>query len=182
MPVPDQTVPEGVLAATRSWVERVVIGLGFCPFAARPFLEDRIRYVLIPDEGVARTLEQLMREVRHLEEQPDVETTLLILPEGYGDFEDYLDLLALAEALMAGQGYDGIYQLASFHPAYRFAGNAPDDPANCTNRSPFPMLHLIREDSITRVLRHYPDPEGIPERNKALARKLGLAWFTGNAT
>lgn len=163
-----------VIARTRQWVKEIVIGLGFCPFAARPFLEDRIRYVALPDEGIARALEDLLAEARSLDRSPEIETTLVILPMGYEDFEDYLDLLALAEECLIDRGYEGVYQLASFHPEYRFEGQAPDDPANYTNRSPYPMLHLIREDSITRALWHYPDPASIPERNKALARSLGL--------
>lgn len=169
---PDTT--EGIVASTREWVEKVVVGLGFCPFAARPFLEDRIRYAVLPDEGIARALEDLLAEAAVLDHTPGIETTLAILPVGYESFEDYLDLLALAEESFLEMGYEGVYQIASFHPQYRFEGHEPDDPANYTNRSPYPMLHLIREDSITRALAHYPDPENIPLRNKALARSLGL--------
>ena len=152
----------------------MVIGLGFCPFAAKPYQEDRIRYVVLTDGSLRQVLEQVIREAYHLDEHPETETTLIVLPHQYPDFLDYLDTLDLAEQLLIDQGYEGIYQIASFHPLYQFADTAPDDPGNYTNRSPYPMLHLIREASITRVLEHYPDPEGIPDRNRALAREKGL--------
>ena len=96
------------------------------------------------------------------------------LPVHFAEFEDYLDLVELAEALSVELGYEGIYQIASFHPEYCFGGADENDPANYTNRSPYPMVHLLREDSISRALEHYADPEGIPDRNIALARTKGL--------
>jgi hypothetical protein len=106
--------------------------------------------------------------------EPATETTLLILPEGCTQFNDFLDLTAMAEQLLIDQGYEGVYQLASFHPDYCFAGEDENDPANYTNRSPYPMLHIIREASIEQALKTYPNPELIPERNIELTRKLGL--------
>ncbi|MDH5711889.1 MAG: DUF1415 domain-containing protein, partial [Gammaproteobacteria bacterium] len=102
------------------------------------------------------------------------ETTLLVFAEGFKDFGDYLDLVELAQDLLADQGYEGIYQIASFHPDYCFADAELDDAANYTNRSPYPMLHLIREASMEKALAHYPEPEKIPERNVEYARELGL--------
>jgi hypothetical protein len=102
-----------------------------------------------------------------------VETTLLVLTEGLEDFDDYLDLLEIAEALLADRGYEGTFQLASFHPDYVFADAEPDDPANFTNRSPYPMWHLLREAGLERALEHHPDPEGIPARNVEAMRELG---------
>jgi len=98
----------------------------------------------------------------------------LIYAGAFADFDDYLDFLGLAEALLSDQGYEGIYQLASFHPDYSFEEAALDDAANYTNRSPYPMLHLLRESSLEQAIAHYPDPENIPERNIALTRELGL--------
>lgn len=169
-----QHVEEEIILHTRTWIERVVIGLSFCPFAAKPFQENRIRYVVLRDGDLQTILEQVIREAYYLDEQSETETTLIILPHLFPDFLDYLDMLDLAEQLLVDQDYEGIYQVASFHPQYLFADTTPEDPANFTNRSPYPMLHLIREDSITRVLAQYPDPENIPERNRTVARSKGL--------
>ncbi len=162
------------IAQTRTWIREVVIGLQFCPFAAQPYQQEKIRYVIVDPAPLQVVLEAVIQEAYHLDEQPETETTLLILPGVYADFMDYLDMLSLCEQLLIDQGYEGVYQIASFHPLYQFADTNLDDPANYTNRSPHPMLHLIREDSITQVLEHYPDPELIPERNRATARKKGL--------
>ncbi|MCF8237769.1 MAG: DUF1415 domain-containing protein [Saprospiraceae bacterium] len=162
------------IAQTRTWIREVVIGLQFCPFAAQPFQQDRIRYMILEPSPLQTVLEAVIREAYHLDREPETETTLLILPNAYADFMDYLDMLNLCEQLLIDQGYEGIYQIASFHPQYQFADTQPDDAANYTNRSPHAMLHLIREESITRVLEHYPDPELIPERNRTLARQKGL--------
>ncbi|QJQ96214.1 MULTISPECIES: DUF1415 domain-containing protein [Halomonadaceae] len=161
------------LAATQAWVETFVVKHGICPFAAREVAAQRIRYRAVSANDWSETLLALLEECRRLDEDSEVETTLLVLSEGSDDFDDYLDLLGVAEDLLADQGYDGIYQLASFHPDYRFEGGAEDDESHYTNRSPWPMLHLLREASLTRVLEHYPDPESIPERNIALMHELG---------
>ena len=119
-------------------------------------------------------LETLVDELNFLDRTEGIETSLLIFPNHFADFEDYLDLVELAENLSIEQGYEGVYQIASFHPDYCFAGADADDPANYTNRSLYPMLHLLREDSISKALDHYIDPEGIPERNIAFAQEKGL--------
>ncbi|GAB4256103.1 MAG: DUF1415 domain-containing protein [Methylomicrobium sp.] len=163
------------IIATRAWLETVVIGLELCPFAAAPFRKNAIRYTLSAETDTAQCLESLVNECRLLDTDAKIDTTLLIYPNAFATFDDYLDFLALAETLLSDQGYEGIYQLASFHPDYCFAGCNHDDPANYTNRSPYPMLHLLREDSIAAVLKRYPDPDNIPQRNIALTRKLGLS-------
>lgn len=122
-------------------------------------------------------LESLIIEAEHLDSQSETETTLIIFSEAYQDFDDFLDMLALAEDVLIEQGYEGIYQLASFHPDYCFADADIQDPANYTNRSPYPMLHLIREASIEQVLENYPDPEQIPERNMRITRELGERYL-----
>ena len=122
-------------------------------------------------------LESLIIEAEHLDSQPDTETTLIIFSEAYTEFDDFLDMLAIAEDVLIEQGYEGVYQLASFHPDYCFADADSDDAANYTNRSPYPMLHLIREASIEQVLEHYPDPEQIPERNIRITRESGAAFW-----
>jgi hypothetical protein len=118
----------------------------------------------------------LIQACEQLDADAETETTLLILPTGWDDFDDYLDLLAIAEQLLIEQHYEGIYQLASFHPDYRFETDlaGEEDPANYTNRSPYPMLHIIRETSIDRAVANHPDPDNIPVRNITLTRELGL--------
>lgn len=160
---------------TRRWVEEVIVAHNFCPFAAREVARNSIRYAVNPESRLADTLEVLVGECETLDCDPAVETTLLICPQGFEVFEDYLDLVELADALLVEQGYEGTYQLASFHPDYRFADAPPDDAANYTNRSPYPMLHILREDSLERAIAAHPDPEGIPGRNIRYAREQGLA-------
>lgn len=140
-------------------------------------LRESIRYVVLPEATLESSLMLFIKELQFLDGAENIETTLLIFPEAFGDFEEYLDLVELAEDLLTDHDYEGIYQVASFHPDYCFSGAAPDDPANYTNRSIFPMLHLLREDSITKVLETFPDAEGIPERNIAFAQNKGLKYM-----
>lgn len=161
------------LAATRAWVETFVVAHHVCPFAGRELARDSIRFVEVDASDWEVALMTLVEECRHLDETPATETTLLVLSRGVEEFEDYLDLLAIGEALMSEQGYEGTYQLASFHPDYCFEGAAINDAANFTNRSPWPVLHLLREASIEQALAHYPDPAAIPERNIAEMQRLG---------
>jgi hypothetical protein len=165
---------EEVIGRTRKWITDVVIGCDFCPFAAREVNAGRVRYTVDCCTDLATCLEALMRECRHLDENEDTATTLLILPAAFGDFEDFLELIDLADQLLADQGYEGTYQIAGFHPEYRFAEAPDDDPANYTNRSVYPMLHLLREEHVERAVDAHPDVEGIPERNIEFARKKGL--------
>jgi len=166
-----------VITQTVNWIKSVVIGCNFCPFAAKAMLRESIRYVVLPEVTLESSLEAFVEELRYLDRTDDIETTLVIFPNHFADFEDYLDLVELAETLAADQGYEGIYQVASFHPDYCFAGSDNDDPANYTNRSIYPMLHILREDSITNVLENFPDPEGIPQRNIDFAQRKGLAYM-----
>lgn len=163
-----------IIVHTTAWIKSVVIGCNFCPFAAKALAQKSIRYVVLPETTLESSLEALVEELRFLDRSADIETTLIIFPHHFVDFEDYLDLVDLAEALSEEQGYEGVYQIASFHPNYCFSGAGDDDPANFTNRSPYPMLHLLREDSVSKAVDHYIDPEGIPERNIAFAQEKGL--------
>ena len=165
------------VAVTRHWLERFVIGLNLCPFAAAPFRKDRIAYPVCDEvslEGIypvfLRTLETLV-----LSDPQKQETALLILTRGLSDFDDYLDGLSTLEQAVVDAGLDGVIQLASFHPDYCFDGVSHDDPANYSNRSPFPMFHLIREDGLEAALASYPQPESIPERNIQCLRDLGVS-------
>ncbi len=159
---------------TIQWVEQIVIKNNFCPFAAAELVRQRIRFNIGPGTNSEAHLETLAQEWRFLDQHPDTATTLLLLPEAYPDFMDYLDFISLAESLLRSLDYEGIYQLASFHPLYRFAGSTDEDPANYTNRSPYPMVHILREEQLEKVLHSYQNPENIPLRNIDLARKLGL--------
>ena len=160
---------------TRRWVENLVVGLNFCPFAKREVDAGRVFYSVNLSRQSEDLLQWLLDECQRLDEHDDIETSLLILPNGFEGFLDYLDLIDLAERLIVAEGYEGVYQVASFHPDYCFAGEPENDPANYTNRSPYPMMHLIREASLERALQHHPDPDSIPDTNIKLAREKGLA-------
>ncbi len=162
-----------IISQTREWVSAVVIGDNFCPFARKEMVNNTIRYVVCR-QTLEDTLLTLIAECKSLDSTPATETSLLIYPEGFDDFQMFLELASLADNLMADQGYEGTYQLASFHPDYCFADSPKDDPANYTNRSPYPTFHLIREESIERVLQDIQNPEKIPERNIRYAREKGL--------
>lgn len=163
-----------VIAQTRKWLSTVVIELGLCPFARREFESDRIHYAVIREADLERQLEQLILHCAALDKDDSIETSLLIFPKALSDYQDYLDILSLATDLLDAQGYSGIYQLASFHPAYCFAKVKADDASHYTNRSPYPMLHILREGSLEAALKSYPNPENIPERNIELTRKIGV--------
>ena len=167
------------VAATRRWLERAVIGLNLCPFAKAVHVKDQVRYVLSQASTADGLLQELADELAWLAEtDPDVvDTTLLIHPRVLQDFGDYNDFLDQADAAVDALGLEGEIQVASFHPAYRFAGTDPDDPGNLTNRSPYPMLHLLREASIDRAVAAYPDPDVIVDRNIATMERLGAQGY-----
>jgi hypothetical protein len=139
--------PDEAVAATRAWIERAVIGLNLCPFAKAVYVKDQIRYAVSPATNAGALLDDLKRELRILAEMAPatVETTVLIHPQVLTEFLDYNDFLAVGDAAIEELGLTGVLQIASFHPAYQFAGTATDDRANYTNRSPYPMLQLLRE-------------------------------------
>lgn len=174
---------EQAVSQTRAWLEGFVIGLELCPFAQAPFLAGQVSMpVCRGSEFEALYREILSLILEFVQAGPDERlTSLVLVPRGMDDFGDYLDLLAALDAALDESGLRGIVQIASFHPAYRFANAAEDDPANYTNRSPVPMFHLIREDHLAAALAAYPDPEGIPERNirklRSLDRRVLGAWL-----
>ncbi len=167
---------QAVIDATRRWVETMVIGLNLCPFARRVVQGDKVRHVVSAATDEESLYQDLGRELQHLATAPiaTVETTLLIHPGVLTDFLDFNDFLDPADRLVRRLGLDGVIQIASFHPDYQFADTAADDVANYTNRSPYPMLHLLREESITRVAGDPEELAAIPERNVATLRRLGL--------
>jgi uncharacterized protein len=166
---------ERVIAATRQWLARAVIGLGLCPFAAAPFARGQIRYRVSEQQSADGLAQELAEELEHLHAaDPQLcETSLLIHPHVLTDFTDYNQFLGEADAAIAALDLRGELQIASFHPDYQFAGSAPNDVQNCSNRSPYPMLHLLREASVTRAVASYPACGEITERNVATLRKLG---------
>lgn len=168
---------KNVIESTRRWVDQVVVGFNFCPFAKREVQRQSIRYYVSQNTDNNNVLQDVMDELFLLDKNADIETTLILLPKGYENFEEYLDLVDLVEAIIDQAGYRGIFQLATFHPDYCFDGLKPEDPENYTNRAPYPTLHLIREESIARVLRVYADPDAIPVDNARKARELGTVFF-----
>jgi len=165
------------IAKVRRWLQDVVIDYNFCPFAQREFDAGRLRYRVFEGRKSKGAIAALLDELDFLAEHDDIETTLLILADGWRDFYDYLTLLDTAQQALEDTGYEGIYQLASFHPDYVFADEAVDDASNYTNRSPLPLLHLLRESSIERAIASDPNIDQIPERNKQVARARGAAFW-----
>jgi hypothetical protein len=172
-----ETTEAVVVERTKNWISDVVIGLNFCPFARKPFKDDLIAYKVDDTSDAAIALESFMNTCRFLEDNPAMETALLIFSKGFSDFREYLDLTDLAEKLLKAQGFEGIYQVASFHPNYIFAGADENDPANYTNRSPYPMLHLLREDLLEIAIDRHINVDDIPNQNIARAKSLGLEYF-----
>ncbi|KTF39738.1 DUF1415 domain-containing protein [Xanthomonas translucens] len=164
------------IAATRLWLERAVIGLNLCPFAKAVHVKQQIRYVLSDATTPEALLEELSEELLLLRDTPaeQIDTTLIVHPQVLGDFLDYNDFLDNADAAVDALNLHGILQVASFHPHYQFAGTAPDDIGNYTNRAPFPTLHLLREDSVERAVAAFPDADVIVERNLQTLEQLGL--------
>ncbi|NVK73633.1 DUF1415 domain-containing protein [Marinomonas sp. CT5] len=164
---------ELVTTQTMGWVKEFIVALNVCPFAKREVEKDSVRCVVLRSKKVDVALEELMTEVQWLDENPETETTLLIFPTLFKDFHRYLDFVETAENLMFEQGCEGVYQLATFHPDYCFAGTEPDDVSNYTNRSPYPMLHLLREASVDKAIEFYGDTAEIPEQNIEKMEQLG---------
>jgi len=163
------------IQAVKHWLEHTVIGLNLCPFAKRELIKNRIRFMVTYAKTTPQLMQMLHAELQHLDQNPTTETSLIIHPSVLTQFADYNDFLEDAESLLIEQGYEGQYQIASFHPHYQFAGTQAEDAENYTNRSPFPLLHLLRERSLEQAIASYPNPEQIPERNIALMNTMGTA-------
>lgn len=163
------------IADTERWLQRAVIGLNLCPFAKAVHVRGQVRFVLSEAGTPEALLEDLGAELLHLRDTApeETDTTLIVHPRVLGDFLDYNDFLEEADALVAELGLEGVLQVASFHPDYQFAGTGPDDVENFTNRSPHPTLHLLREDSVSRAVEAFPDPDAIVDRNVETLRRLG---------
>jgi hypothetical protein len=168
-------IAEDPIAATRRWLERAVIGLNLCPFAKAVYVKQQVRWVLSDATTPEALLEQLAEELVYLRDaDPEqTDTTLIVHPDVLTDFLDYNDFLDNADAAVEALDLQGVLQVASFHPDYRFAGTADDDIGNYSNRSPYPTLHLLREASIDRAVEVFPDPDVIVERNLRTLDELG---------
>lgn len=162
-----------ITESVRQWVESFVVELNLCPFVKREWVNNRVRLFATNAVTEEQLLEVLQTELELLNSDAAVETTLLIHPEVLQDFYDYNEFLNLADSLLIEMDLEGVYQIASFHPNYQFGGTDPDDVENCTNRSPYPMLHLLREDSLEKAIAKYPDVDQIPIRNIELMNSMG---------
>jgi len=162
-----------IIESVRLWVERLVIGLNLCPFAKRELVKERIRFTVSDAESEEHLLHDLQHELELLSQDDTIETTLLIHPRVLTDFYDYNQFLNLADDLLAQMQLEGRFQIASFHPHYQFGGTQPEDVENYTNRSPYPMLHLLREDSLEKAIESHPDSDQIPQRNIDLMQDMG---------
>jgi hypothetical protein len=165
-----------VLTQTRHWLEKAVIGLNLCPFAKAVYVKNQVRLVVSHARHADDLLEELDRELDLLVATPaeEVDTTLLIHPTLFEDFLDFNDFLEIAEGVVDEHGLEGVLQLASFHPQFQFDGTEPNDISNYTNRAPFPILHLLREESVARAVAAFPEADAIFEQNIATLEKLGL--------
>lgn len=174
-PYTDPAAADDILVNTQRWLERAVIGLNLCPFAKSVFVKKQVRYALTAASTADELLAELEHELTLLVDTPpaELDTTLLIHPLAMTDFLDYHFFLAEVDALNRNLGFDGVFQIASLHPQYEFAGSAPDDIANYTNRSPYPTLHLLRESSIDRAVAAFPDAASIFERNIETMEQMG---------
>lgn len=159
--------------ATLNWITRTVVGLNLCPFAKRELDNERIKIIVSSASNAEAVLEELLREIEHLDDHPEIETSLLVTPNTLLDFFDYNDFLESANLLLEKFNFEGVFQIASFHPDYQFSDTSFDDAENYTNRSPYPMLHILREESLERAIQQHPDIDSIPIRNIAHMEKLG---------
>jgi hypothetical protein len=176
MTVPPAVSNEAVIDMVRAWLEKAVIGLNLCPFAKSVYIRNRVRLVVSEATTLDTLAEDLMKELSalHAADPKQVDTTLLIHPRVLQDFTDYNDFLGIADTILDEMDLTGELQVASFHPDYQFAGARADDITNYTNRSPFPILHLLRESSIEAAIAAYPDTDGIYQNNMETLRRLGL--------
>ena len=165
---------DAVIASVRQWVESFVVGLNLCPFAKRELLQGSIRFVTTRASTEEELLVVLRYELELLGREPSMETTLLIHPAALPRFQHYNQFLGYADELLVQLEMEGIYQIASFHPEYQFEGTDPDDAENYTNRSPYPILHLLREESLERGIDEFEDVGQIPARNIELMNRLGV--------
>ncbi len=163
-----------IVEETERWILSFIVKLNICPFAKREVERDTVKIQVAQAKKISDALEELLMALLYLDTNPTIETTLLVFPNLFKDFFKYLDFVDCAECLISEQGYEGIYQLASFHPDYCFANTCFDDVSNYTNRSPYPMIHILREAGLEKAIAYYGDTEQIPTNNIVTMKKLGL--------
>lgn len=166
-----------IIEQTKQWIKRVVIDCNFCPFASKPFINKSISYTVIDDLTTKNYKQYIINELEKLSDNEQIETSFIILSKNFDDFYVYLQLVKKANQLLKKEHYEGIFQIASFHPNYCFEGSDETDPSNYTNRSIYPMLHFIREDSIEKAIALYPNSEKIPEHNIQFTESKGLKYM-----
>ncbi len=162
-----------ITESVQNWMETFIIELNLCPFAKNELVDNKVLFTVTDAKTEDQLLESLQTELERLNNNASIETTLLIHPQVLQDFYEYNQFLSLADSLLLDLNLAGIYQIASFHPDYQFSGTNPDDVENYTNRSPFPMLHLLREDSLEKAIGKYPNVDQIPVRNIELMKSIG---------
>ena len=165
---------EEIIETVRRWVQTFVVDLNLCPFAGREMARNRVRYAVSNATTEASLLVSLQDEITLLNDSPSLETSLLIHPQALRDFPAYNQFLDQADELLVQMNFEGVYQVASFHPLYQFADTEADDAGNFTNRSPYPLLHLLREKSVENAVVEYPDVDKIPARNIERMNSLGI--------
>jgi len=156
---------QSIIATVKQWLEKIVIGLELCPFAKKTFDSDKIRYAVSDSTDVESLMLVLHDELKLLEENPSIETTLVIIHQQLDGFESFNQVLDFVDNLLEQYDWIGVFQVASFHPQYQFSGTDIDDRENWTNRSPYPILHLLRESSLEQAIEKYPNVDDIPQRN-----------------
>jgi hypothetical protein len=167
--------PQQTIQITKEWIRQFVIGLNLCPFAKHPFNADTIRYTVFEGNDLEAFLKTIAAELEFLQEHDTsvCETSLLIHPEMFTNFSEYWDFQEVIDDILEEYELDGVFQVATFHPDYQFEGTRKASPENYTNRSPFPMLHFLREDSVTKAVDTYPDVDDIPTHNIRKMNHLG---------
>ena len=166
-----------IISRVHHWVEKAVIGLDLCPFARSVYAQNKLRCVVSESEQVDELMLDLYLQCRYLIETPEIDTTLLIIPHQLQDFADFNQMLDQSDALIASYAWTGVFQIASFHPGYRFNNTSIDDRENWSNRSPYPILHILRESSVERALSGYSNPERIAEANKRTLTAIEVTEF-----
>ena len=166
-----------IINVFKGWIESVVIGENFCPFARQPFVDDAIQYHVCESREMTDLVESIIDACRSLDTHQQIQTSFVIVANGLEVFDDYLDCLDLAQAMLSHTHYEGVYQLASFHPEYVFEGTEPNAPENYTNRSPYPCFHILREAQLAEQIALFPNVERIPERNIERAITRGADFF-----
>ena len=168
---------EKAITQTINWINKVVIGCNFCPFAAKVVSDNKVKYSVEESYRPSICIDSFLKELLFLDANPTIETSFLIFTIAFKNYDEYLQFVSKAESLLKKNKYSGIYQVASFHPNYLFADSKEEDAENYTNRSIYPMVHLLRESSIDKAVEFYTNPHSIPEKNIAFAKQKGELYM-----